>query len=96
MKKCPVCESAKGVRLYIYGMPSEEPDPAKYVIGGCLASEDMPDYKCLTCSTDFYKNSEEYHNRFISDGSGINFKCADCEGWFPAMGAKVDHICSID
>jgi hypothetical protein len=35
--------------------PSEEPDPAKYVIGGCLVSEDMPDYKCITCSADFYK-----------------------------------------
>jgi len=51
MKKCPVCKSAEGVRRYLYGMPSEEPDPAKFVIGGCLVSDDMPDYKCITFRT---------------------------------------------
>jgi hypothetical protein len=94
MKKCPVCKSVEGVRLYLYGMPSEEPDPTKFAIGGCLISEDMPDYKCITCSTDFYKNSEKYQNRFISDGSGINFLCPDCVEWFPALGEKVTHECS--
>ena len=93
MKKCPVCNSIDGVREYLYGMPSEEPDPGKYVTGGCLVSDDMPDYKCITCSTDFYKDSEEYHNRFISDGSGINFKCPDCEEWFPVLGGSSKHEC---
>ena len=96
MRKCPVCKSLEGVRLYLYGMPSEEPDPKKFVIGGCLVFEDMPDYKCITCSTDFYKNSDKYHNRFISDGSGINFKCSECEEWFPAIGGKVAHECSFE
>jgi DNA-directed RNA polymerase subunit RPC12/RpoP len=96
MKKCPVCKSTEGVRLYLYGMPSEEPDPRKFVIGGCLVFEDMPDYKCITCSTDFYKNSDKYHNRFISDGSGMNFKCPECEEWFPAIGGKVAHECSFE
>ena len=93
MKKCPVCKTNEGVREYLYGMPSEEPDPAKYVIGGCLVSDGMPDYKCITCSTDFYKDSEKYHNRFISDGSGINLKCPDCEEWFPAIGGSIKHEC---
>jgi hypothetical protein len=93
MKKCPVCNSIDGVREYLYGMPSEEPDPGKYVTGGCLVSDDMPDYKCITCSTDFYKDSEKYHNRFISDGSGIDFKCPDCEEWFPAIGGSIKHEC---
>jgi DNA-directed RNA polymerase subunit RPC12/RpoP len=96
MKKCPICKSAEGVRLYLYGLPIGEQDPKKYVIGGCLIFDDMPDYKCLSCSTDFYKNSEKHHNRFISDGSGINFKCADCEEWFPAIGGKVEHECSFE
>ena len=96
MKNCPVCKSTEGVRLYLYGMPSEEPDPKKFAIGDCLISEDMPDYKYLTCSTDFYKNADEYHNRFISDGSGINFKCPDCEDWFLAIGEKVAHECSFE
>jgi hypothetical protein len=43
MKNCPVCKSTEGVRLYLYGMASEEPDPKKFAIGGCLISEDMPD-----------------------------------------------------
>jgi hypothetical protein len=93
MKKCPICESTEGVRLYLYGMPSEEPDPKKYVVGGCLVFEDMPDYKCVACSTDFYKNSDRYHNRFISDGTGISFKCPECEEWYPAVSESEDHQC---
>ena len=49
-------------------MPSEEPDPAEYLIGGCLVSEDMPDYRCITCSTNFYRGSRNHHP-FVSDGS---------------------------
>ena len=60
MKKCPVCNSKEGVREYLYGMPSEEPDPTKFVTGGCCFSDDMPDYKCITCQTDFYKGSGRY------------------------------------
>jgi len=74
-------------------MPDEMPDPAKYVIGGCEVYEGMPDYKCITCSTDFYKNSDEFHNRFISDGSGINFKCPDCEEWISAINKSKPHEC---
>jgi hypothetical protein len=93
MKNCPVCKSSEGVRLYVYGLPDGELDPAKYVVGGCLIEDVMPDFKCTTCSTDFYKNSENYHNRFISDGSGITFKCPSCEEWFPILGAPDGHIC---
>jgi hypothetical protein len=71
MKKCPLCKTTEAVREYIYGLPESEPDESKYILGGCLIFENMPDYKCLKCSTDFYKDSDEYHNRFISDGSGI-------------------------
>ena len=58
LKPCPNCKSTEGVREYLYGMPSEEPDPAKYAIGGCLIEDDMPDYKCIKCSTDFSESSE--------------------------------------
>lgn len=66
-------------------MPSEEPDPSKYVVGGCLISDEMPDYRCLKCATDFYKNSNKYQNRFVSDGTGILFQCKECKEWFPAL-----------
>jgi hypothetical protein len=71
MKNCPICKSSEGVREYLYGMPIEEPDETKYVVGGCVIYDDMPDLKCITCSTSFYKDNDRYHNRFIDDGSGI-------------------------
>ena len=27
----------------------EEPDPAIYTIGGCVISENMPDFECVEC-----------------------------------------------
>jgi DNA-directed RNA polymerase subunit RPC12/RpoP len=60
MKKCPVCNSKVGVREYLYGMPMEEPDPRMFVVGGCCIEEDMPDYKCISCEIDFYKDSAKY------------------------------------
>lgn len=53
-------------------MPDGEPDEGKYLLGGCLVSDDMPDYKCINCNTSFYKVSGRFHNRFIDDGSGIS------------------------
>jgi hypothetical protein len=64
MKKCPVCSSKEGARVYLYGMSSEEPDPTKFVIGGCCFSDDMPDYKCITYQTDFYKESAKYQKHW--------------------------------
>ena len=92
-KKCPVCNSIDGVREFIYGMPSEEPDATKYVLGGCCISDDMPDYKCIKCATDFYKDNDKFHNRFISDGSGISFQCKDCKGWFGIVDGTDSHQC---
>ena len=74
-------------------MPSEEPDPAKYVIGGCLIDDDMPDYKCIKCSTVFYKGSKKSHNRFIMDSlEGITITCGKCKAEYEAIdGSK--HLC---
>jgi hypothetical protein len=60
MKKCPVCKSTNGVRSYLYGMLMEEPDRAKFVVGGCCMSDNMADYKCISCDIDFFKNSADY------------------------------------
>jgi len=95
-KKCPTCGSSDDVRKILWGMPAEEPDYAKYVIGGCLISEDMPDYKCLKCSTEFFKNKNEWRNRFIWDSlDGISIKCKKCEEWLPASLEASKHKCSI-
>ena len=91
-----MCNSLDGVREYIYGLPSEKPDATKYVLGGCCISDDMPDYKCINCATDFYKDSNNYHNRFISDGSGISVQCRECERWMPVSAGLDAHECFRD
>jgi hypothetical protein len=55
-KKCPTCNSIDGVRIIIWGMPLEEPDESKYYIGGCLVDDPTPDYKCITCGWEGFKN----------------------------------------
>ncbi len=77
-------------------MPSEEPDPSKYVIGGCTFSEGSPDYRCIKCATDFYKDKDLFHNRFISDGSGLSFQCRVCKAWVPAISEIDWHECHTE
>jgi hypothetical protein len=48
-KYCPGCFSSSGIRTILYGMPSEEPDPAIYVVGGCLIDEGAPEMECIEC-----------------------------------------------
>jgi hypothetical protein len=92
-KPCPTCNSTEGVREYLYGMPSAEPDPAKYVIGGCLIDDDMPDYKCIKCATDFYKGNGKSRNRFIMESlEGITITCGKCRAEHEAAEAS-QHEC---
>ena len=94
--KCPTCKSSDGVRIIIWGMPKEEPDESKYFIGGCLADDDFPDYKCLNCSTEFFQSKKERRIRFIWDSlDGISIKCKKCEEWLPASAGQSEHDCSI-
>lgn len=93
-KKCPVCNSRKGVREFLYGMPVKEPDYGRYLLGGCCISDDMPDYRCLKCGTDFYKDSSKLISRFQSDGSGINFQCRSCKEWVASISEIDWHICN--
>mgnify|MGYP000045825814 CR=1 FL=1 len=58
-KKCPICNSSEHVRIIQWGMPDGEPDPSKYVVGGCIIPDDEPDYICLFCETEFYKGKRE-------------------------------------
>ena len=48
-KFCPTCFSNTGLRTIFYGMPASEPDPAKYVIGGCVVEENAPEMECIEC-----------------------------------------------
>jgi hypothetical protein len=49
MKSCPICNSSKGLREIIYGMPDGPVDEARFAIGGCCVSEDDPTLKCIEC-----------------------------------------------
>ncbi len=51
-------------------MPSEEPEEFKYVLGGCTIPEDMQDYRCINCSTDYYEGNDKFRIRSIFDDSG--------------------------
>ena len=94
-KECPKCETSDAVRIIQWGLPEFEPDPAKFVMGGCIAPPDKPDYVCLTCSTEFYKQKNEWRNRFIWDSlDGISIQCRDCEEWVPASAESGQHICT--
>ena len=67
---CPNCASERGIREILYGMPSEEPDPAVYLIGGCLVEPNQPSHRCITCGW------ERVKNRFVYDEEevlGITF-----------------------
>lgn len=48
-KSCPKCLSPEGIRIIIWGMPSEEPDPKKYFVAGCLVEDEMYKFKCIIC-----------------------------------------------
>jgi hypothetical protein len=49
MKSCPTCNSSKGLREIIYGMPDDPVDEARYVIGGCCISDNDPTIECIDC-----------------------------------------------
>ena len=63
--KCPVCQSEEGVREILYGLPSSEPDPARYILGGCLIEPNQPSYRCINCGW------ERIKNRFVYDDEDL-------------------------
>ena len=48
-QKCPICGNPGSIRKILWGMPNEEPDPSKYVTGGCCVPMFTPDYACIEC-----------------------------------------------
>ncbi len=46
---CPKCNEVGSIRKIVRGLLFEEPDPNKYVMGGCMRSFDYPDYSCIEC-----------------------------------------------
>jgi hypothetical protein len=49
MKSCPTCNSSRGLREIIYGLPDGPLDEEMYAIGGCCVSDNDPTLKCVDC-----------------------------------------------
>lgn len=66
-RKCPVCGSKKIARI-MYGLiaPTEkllqQKKAGEIVFGGCIISDDDPEWKCVSCGQEFYKFSNERNN----------------------------------
>jgi len=51
---CPTCNSTQ-VKEIVYGFPGDGFDFEKYEIGGCLVTDNDPDFKCLKCESSGWK-----------------------------------------
>jgi hypothetical protein len=63
---CPNCASSNGIRKILYGMPSEEPDSQKYLVGGCISDESSPTHECVNCGWQRFKSRFVYDDEDIS------------------------------
>ena len=75
---CPKCSSTEGVREILYGMPSEEPDLALYIVEGCVVERNHPTYRCITCGWERIKNRFVYDEEDMAEI--IIIETADIEG----------------
>ena len=46
---CPSCGTRGSLREILYGLPAEEPDGNKYVVGGCTGFGSLFDIACIDC-----------------------------------------------
>jgi hypothetical protein len=46
---CPKCNAMGKVKEILYGMPSEDYNQDKYVLGGCCIEENDPEIQCTEC-----------------------------------------------
>ena len=46
---CPSCGIQGGLKKILYGMPGEDFDFEKYIVGGCGVTEKDPEIGCTKC-----------------------------------------------
>jgi hypothetical protein len=46
---CPKCNCVGHIREILYGMPAEDYDRERFVIGGCISEESAPEIQCTSC-----------------------------------------------
>ena len=49
------------MRMILWGIPAEEPDPSKYVVGGCCVSPTGvdPTHECINCGWQGFDESKK-------------------------------------
>ena len=63
-RKCPKCGSVKVANI-LYGLPAWDPEMEKeieegrIVLGGCMVSDDDPEWQCVDCGLDIYKSNNK-------------------------------------
>lgn len=46
---CPKCNEMGKIKEVLYGMPSEDYNQEKFVLGGCCISDNDPEIQCTNC-----------------------------------------------
>ena len=46
---CPSCGVKGGLKKILYGMPGQDFDFEKYIVGGCCVTERDPEIGCVKC-----------------------------------------------
>lgn len=47
--KCPSCGAVGTLKRILFGMPGVDFDFEKYIVGGCIVTDDDPEIGCSTC-----------------------------------------------
>ncbi len=55
---CPGCGEKGGMKKILYGMPDDEFDFEKYIVGGCIVTGSDPQVGCTKCGWEGEHKSE--------------------------------------
>ena len=60
---CPKCNEMGKIKEILYGMPSEDYNQTKYVLGGCCITDNDPEIQCTNCDWAGMKESVRFTKR---------------------------------
>lgn len=60
---CPKCNEMGKIKEVLYGMPSEDYNQEKFVLGGCCISDNDPEIQCTNCDWTGMKESVRFTKR---------------------------------
>ena len=60
---CPKCNEMGKIKEILYGMPSEDYNQTKYVLGGCCITDNDPEIQCTNCDWTGMKESVRFTKR---------------------------------